>query len=92
MGMNGPHTDRFYRDEVEPLLRRIVHLERAMAAAGLEPPPPSTRYEADMIKNVAAFASGFLYEDLPEGDGPMTEWEMDGRRQDGQKTDGSGRD
>jgi hypothetical protein len=27
----------------------------------------------------------------PEGDGPMTEWEMDGRQKDGQKTDGGGR-
>ena len=27
----------------------------------------------------------------PEGDGPMTEWEMDGPRKDGQKTDGGER-
>ena len=33
-----------------------------------------------MIKKIAAYASGFLYEDLPEGDGPMTEWQPDRRR------------
>ena len=92
MGMSGPHTDRFYRDEVEPLLRRIVHLERAMAAAGLRAPPPSTRHEADIIKKIAAYASGFLYEDLPEGEGPMTEWQPDRRQTDGQKTDGGEKD
>ena len=71
--MYGPHTDQFGLGEVEHILQRVVHLGRLLVSVGAAVPPPSTREEALMLKQIPGWPDDSLYEGLPPEDGPATD-------------------
>lgn len=67
MGMEGPHTDRFLRGQIEPVGQYVLELEKVIRDSGIILPKSPSGSDS-LMKNIVRWSSiGKDYPDNPYG-------------------------